>query len=643
MSQLRPLMESNFLEYASYVIIDRAIPELLDGCKPVQRRILHTLYGMHDGRFHKVANVIGETMKLHPHGEVSIGDALVVLANKDYFVERQGNFGNVLTGHNAAAARYIECRLTQLALDTMFNPAITELAPSYDGRKKEPFLLPAKVPALLMLGAEGIAVGLATRILPHNFIELLDGVAAVLRGQKVRLHPDFAQGGLMDVADYQDGEGRVRVRARIDIDGPKRLVIREIPFGTTTASLIASIEAAVQRGKVAVSSIDDFTTEKVEIELTPSRGVGAEDVLPQLYAYTDCEVSVASNIVVIQDNRPVEVTVSQFLAEFCSHLKRVIKLELEYELGVLRDRQHWLTLEQIFIENRIYKRIEAAKTEAGITKTVRTGLEPFSRLFLRELTDEDIKRLVELRIRRISAYDLERTRGEIDDIVRKIRECEAKLKSLTRSAVSFVESLIERYRDRYPRRTEITSFETVDRKAVARANIRLAYDSATGFFGSSVRGDGLQITVTEYDRVLAVTGDGTYRIMAPAEKVLLPGKLLRCQLFDKEKGTDLVLAYRDANRVAWGKRVHISGFITDKTYDVVRGSPYGVEYLSDGTRPENLRLRFVPAKRQRLKEAYFNTRDIRPCGIAARGTRLHAKPAASIKAAGGRAGETIGD
>ncbi len=639
MSQLRPLMEGNFLEYASYVIIDRAIPELVDGCKPVQRRILHTLYEMHDGRFHKVANVIGETMKLHPHGETSIGDALVVLANRDYFIERQGNFGNILTGHGAAAARYIECRLTPLAVDTLFNPAITEFVPSYDGRKREPLVLPAKVPVLLMLGAEGIAVGLATRILPHNFVELLEGVAAVLRGQKVRVYPDFVQGGLMEVTEYQDGAGRVRVRARIEIDGPKRLVVREIPFGTTTASLIASIESAVQRGKVAISSIDDFTTEKVEIELTPARGVSAEDVLPQLYAYTDCEVSVPSNIVVIDNNRPVEITVSQYLAEFAAHLKRVIKLELEYELGVLNDRRHWLTLEQIFIENRVYKRIETVKTEAGIGKAVRAGLEPFRKLFVRELTDEDIRKLLDLRIRRISAYDLERTRAEIDDIVRKIRECEARLKALTKTATAFVAGLLEKYRDRYPRRTEITSFEAVDRRAVARANIRLGYDSTTGFFGAAVRGDGLQISVSEYDRVLVVTSDGTYRVMAPADKVLLPGKLLRCEVFDKDKGADLLLVYRDSNRVAWGKRLHVSGFITDKTYDLVRGSEHGIDHLSDGSRGEKVRLRFVPAKRQRLKEVVVDTATIRPCGLAARGTRLHAKPVASVRAVSQQAGQ----
>jgi topoisomerase IV subunit A len=322
------------------------------------------------------------------------------------------------------------------------------------------------------------------------------------------------------------------------------------------------------------------------------------------------------------------------------HLKKVLKLELEYELGVLRDREHWLTLERIFIENRIYKRIETVKTEAGIGRAVRTGLEPFSRYFVRELAEEDIKKLLELRIRRISAYDLEKTRGEIDDIVRKIGEAEAKLKSLTKTAVTFVEGLLERYRERYPRRTEITSFEAVDRKAVARANIRLGYESTTGFFGSSVRGDGLSVSVSEYDRVLVVTADGTYRVLAPPDKTLLPGKLLLCSIFDKEKGADLLFVYRDESRVAWGKRVHVSGFITDKTYDLVRGSATGIDYLQDGSRDQKLRLRFVPAKRQRLKEIEVNTRAIRLCGLAARGTRLHAKAVNSVRPFAGKGSET---
>jgi topoisomerase-4 subunit A len=345
MSQLKPLMEKNFLEYASYVIMDRAIPDLRDGCKPVQRRILHTLFEMHDGKFHKVANVIGECMKLHPHGDAAIGDALVVLANKEYFIERQGNFGNILTGHEAAAPRYTECRLTALAMDTLFNTALTDFIPSYDGRRKEPRELPAKVPVLLMLGADGIAVGMSTTILPHNFIELLEAQVAILRDQDYTLAPDFLQAGLIDVSEYDDGRGKVRVRARIEkVSGAQKLVIRDVAYSTTTTSLISSIESAAQKGKVSVSTISDFTTDKVEIELHLSRGSSAEAVIDQLYAHTDCEVSINSNIVVIRNDRPVEVTVSEYLKESTGILKKQIKAELEHELENLENRRHWLTL-----------------------------------------------------------------------------------------------------------------------------------------------------------------------------------------------------------------------------------------------------------------------------------------------------------
>ena len=314
-TQLEKLMKKNFIEYASYSILDRAIPDLRDGLKPVQRRILHTLFEVNDGRYHKVAGVIGETMKLHPHGDASIGDALVVLANKNFFIDRQGNFGSILTGHPAAAPRYIECRLTPLALETLFNEPLTEFVDSYDGRTREPVFLPAKLPVLLMLGAEGIAVGMATRILPHNSVELWQAQIDLLNGEKVQLEPDFPQGGLMDASEYDDGRGKVEVRARIKTVDDKHIVIHEIPYGTTTESLIASIEAAVQKNRVKVSTINDYTTDKVEIELTLSRGVSASEAIPQLYAYTDCSVSLSSNIVVVRERRPVELTVTEILSE----------------------------------------------------------------------------------------------------------------------------------------------------------------------------------------------------------------------------------------------------------------------------------------------------------------------------------------
>jgi len=631
MSRLKPLMEKNFIEYASYVIIDRAIPDVRDGCKPVQRRILHTLSEMHDGKFHKVANVIGETMKLHPHGEVSIGDALVLLANKEYFIEKQGNFGNIITGHSAAAPRYTECRLTPLALETLFNKPLTTFIPSYDGRKQEPLRLPAKVPVLLMLGTEGIAVGLATRILPHNFIELLEAEIRVLKKQSITLFPDFLHGGLIDVSEYDDGRGKVRVRARIERVSDKRLIIREIPYSTTTSNLIASIEAAVQKGQVGITTINDFTTDAVEIELITSRGVTTKEVIPQLYAYTDCEVSLSSNIVAIKNNKPIETGVTEYIRAFAPLLKNQIKDELTYELENLEDKQHWLTLEQIFIENRIYKRIEKAKTEQQIRKQVFEGMNKFSQAFIRELNDEDVRRLLDLRIRRISAYDINKNREQIKEVVAAIAVCRSKLRSLTKTTIGYLEDLIEKYADNYPRRTEITQFEAVDRKSVAKANIRLGYDRTTGFFGSSVRKQDRQLTVSSYDRILVVSSDGTYRIIAPPEKVLLPQRLIYCARFDPQKGARFTLIYRDSNKVAWAKKVHIEKFITDKVYNLCNSSPSGIDYLNATGKPHTVKLHFVPKPRQKIKEVKINLQLIKPCGLTARGTRLYAKPVRRIE------------
>jgi topoisomerase-4 subunit A len=417
MANLEPLMRRNFLEYASYTILDRALPDLRDGCKPVQRRLLHTLFTMDDGLFHKVANVIGETMKLHPHGDVSIGDALVVLANKDYFIERQGNFGNPITGHPAAASRYIECRLTPLARDTLFNPNLTESVPSYDGRREEPVFLPAKLPVTLLLGIEGIAVGMATRILPHNFVELLRAQIAILSGEKYKVVPDFPTGGLMDVSEYDKGRGKVKVRARIEARGEKTVVIREIPFGTTTESLIASIEDASQKGRVKITGIDDFTTDKVEIELSLARGVYADEVIPQLYAYTECEVSLSSSVLAIRDQKPVELTVNEVLEDATARLREQIKAELEWDERRLVDRQHWMTLERVFIENRVYKKIETARTEEKVLEAVHKGMAEFRDQFVRDMGDDDVKRLLEIRIRRISAYDIEKHRSELEEVL----------------------------------------------------------------------------------------------------------------------------------------------------------------------------------------------------------------------------------
>jgi topoisomerase-4 subunit A len=636
-------MKDHFVEYASYFILDRAIPDVRDGLKPVQRRILHTLFRMHDGRFHKVANVIGDTMKLHPHGDASIGDALVVLANKDYFIERQGNFGNLLTGHPAAAPRYIECRLAELALDTMFHPALTEMVPSYDGRNEEPVALPAKLPVVLITGAEGIAVGMSTKILPHNLPEIWKAQIAVLQKKKFKLHPDFPQGGLMDVSEYADGAGKVEVRAKIQARDRKTVVIRELPFGTTTEGLIASIEAAVQKGRVKISSIDDFTTDQVEIELTLARGSDAKEVIPQLYAYTDCQVTVSSNIVVIDDRKPVIMTVTEITKRLTEQLKDQLKRELEYDREQLVDRKHWLTLEQIFVEKRVYKQIEDKKTAELVRKAVWTGMKKHQKLFVRPMVEEDVTRLLELRIRRISAYDIARNRDELEEIEKKIKAIERKLKNMVKTTVDYLEGMIAKYGDRYPRRTKVTEIAEVDKKAVARANLKLSFDKKSGFFGTDVRGDEHKLTVSEFEHVLAIAKDGTYRIMNQPEKVYFTAPLIHTQIFDPDEGVEFKVVYRDKKRMAFAKWIKIEKFIRNREYRLIKDKGGRLDLLLPPGENGTVHLDFVPAKRQRLKEADFDLSQLEPTSPAARGTRMAPKPVAKVKLVAGSGGKGAAD
>ncbi len=630
MTRLEPLMEKNFLEYASYVIVDRAIPDIRDGFKPVQRRILTTLSNMDDGKFHKVANVIGETMKLHPHGDASIGDALVVLANKEYFIEKQGNFGNVITGHASAAARYIECRLTDLAKETLFSKAVTKYQPSYDGRREEPVLLPVKLPVVLMLGTEGIAVGMATKILPYNFKELLEAEIAILKHESFTLTPDFISGGIVDVSEYDDGRGKARVRARIESKDDKTIVIREIPFGTTTESVIASIEAAAQKGKVKISSIDDFTTEKVEIEVGLPRGVYADEVILQLYAYTECEVSVSSNIVVIKDKHPVQLSVTEVLTHLTEKLRDQICEELEYEMSQLNDKKYWLTLERIFIEKKIYKRIETAKTAEDVKLEVYAGLKPFFKELTKSVDDEDIKKLLEIPIRKISAYDIEKNRRDIEDVEIEIKKIENKLKKLTQTTIKYLQDLIDKYGARYPRRTEIGSFEAVNVKAVARQTIKVGYDAETGFFGSQVKGTDYQSTVSEYDRFLIICENGTFRIIAPEAKVLIPGKVIYMEIFDQDRGAMFTVIYRDKEKIPFAKKIHIRRFVRDREYELIKDKAGKVDFLLPGYVNNLVTLKFQPSKRQRVTETDFDLGTVEEIGVGGRGSRLAPKPVSKI-------------
>jgi len=567
---LRDLMASNFLEYASYVIRDRAIPDVRDGLKPVQRRILHALNEMDDGRFHKVANVIGQTMQYHPHGDASIGSALIVVANKEYFIDRQGNFGNIYTGDDASAARYIECRLTPLAREVLFNRELTEMVDSYDGRRQEPVFVPAKVPVLLMHGSDGIAVGMSTHILPHNFCELLEAEIAILEGRDFAVYPDFLTAGIMDVSDYDDGRGRVKVRARIDNEDDKTLVIREIPATTTTESLISSIEDAARNGKIKISSIRDYTAEHVEIEIKLPRGSHAGATIKQLYAYTNCEISITSNIVVIRDNQPVMVSVSEVLHEQAKQLVRILEAELNLKLGKLHDRFHEKTLAQIFIENRIYKRIEECESYEKVLNEVYAGLEQFRHLLKRDIVDADIEKLLQLQIRRISRFDLSKNRQDLDDIVAEIQQTLYSLEHLVQYSIDYLRGLLDKFGKDFPRRTQLGNVREVNVREVALRNLKVGHDRVNHFIGTQVRSSNKSdepIICSEYDRLVLLRRDGSFKVIPVPEKEYV-GPIRHLLLADKEQV--YCLLYRDANKKNYfAKRFRIDRYIMGKEYQTI--------------------------------------------------------------------------
>ena len=591
-------VNTSFLEYASYVIRDRAIPHLADGVKPVQRRILWSLHQNDDGRFIKVANVVGDTMKYHPHGDASIGDALVVLANKRYLIEGQGNYGNIYTGDPAAAPRYIECRLTELARTEVFNDSITEFVPSYDGRNKEPVTLPCKLPLSLMLGAEGIAVGLSARLLPHNFPELLEAQIAILKKQPFKCLPDFPTGGLMDARDYQDGKGTVKVRAKIKTKDDSTVVIKEIPPSTTTESLIASIEDATRKGKLKVKSINDFTSEDVEIEIRCPQGVDAEKLVDALYAFTDCEVSLSSRIIVIKENRPVELTVSEVLQENTAQLVELLKRELELKQRQLEDELHYRTLERIFIEERIYKLIEKCKTNEAVRAAVYEGFIPFKKQLVRGIVDADVEKLLQVRIRRISLFDINKHREEMDQVKADLAETQKNLKSLTKYAISHLEALLEKYRPIYPRlTTKSARHEEVDVKAVAFKSFKVSYDRETGYVGYKVSGDEFKVECTKFDKILLVFKDGTYKVSELPEKLFVGQELYYCGLPDRDKVFTCAYTDREASYL---KRFTFGGTIMNKAYSCIPDKSR-ILYFAPET-PKILYVRYKPAPHQKVSQ-----------------------------------------
>jgi topoisomerase IV subunit A len=572
---LKGLYADWFLDYASYVILERAVPHIDDGLKPVQRRILHSLEEKDDGRFNKVANIIGHTMQYHPHGDQSIGDALVNMGQKELVADTQGNWGNILTGDSAAAPRYIEVRLSKFAKEVLFNHKTTLWSASYDGRNKEPVTLPAKFPLVLAHGAEGIAVGLACKILPHNFVELIDASIAILRNEPFELFPDFPQGGIADVTDYNDGlrGGRIRVRAKIERDKNKALIIREVPFGTTAGGLCDSILKAVEQGKVRVAKIEDCTAAEVEIRLTLPPGINSEQTLQALYAFTDCEVSISPNSCVIQDNKPKFLGVSEILRFNTKRTRELIRQELEIRLGELEEKWHFSSLEKIFIEKRIYRRIEECETWEAVLSEIWEGLRPYLKMFRRAITDDDVARLTEIRIKRISKFDAFKADEYLRGLEGQIAETKKHLRKLTAYTIAWFEGLKERYGKSRGRRTELTTFDRVDAKQVVVANDTLYVDRKEGFAGYGMKRDEAVGKCSRMDDIIAFSRDGTMRVVKVAEKVFIGKDNLHVAVFDKDKPKVYNMIYRDGRGGrSMVKRFSVAGVTREKLYDLTGGS-----------------------------------------------------------------------
>ncbi len=616
---LKRLMDGNFLAYASYVICDRAIPNLADGLKPVQRRILHSLHERDDGRFIKVANVVGHCMQYHPHGDASIGDALVNLANKTYLIEGQGNFGNLFTGDRAAAARYIECRLTELARKEVFNNDLTEFIPSYDGRNKEPVTLPCKIPLLLMLGAEGIAVGLSTRILPHNFIELLQAQIAVLQNKKFQLLPDFPQGGSMDVTEYDKGNGRVRVRATIEKRDARHLVIRQLPYATTTESLIDSIEDAIRKGKVPVKTINDFTAEQVEIELVLEQGAQPDKVITKLYAFTACEASVSSRVIVIHNRRPVEMNVHEVLQENTRQLVDILRRELEHRRRTLTDEMHAKTLVQIFIENRIYKRIEECQTLPAVQKAVLDGLAPFRPQLVRDVTLDDVEMLLGIKIRRISLFDMRKNEEELAGIRAELERIAKDLADLTRYAIQYLRQLVKTYAEQYPRRTTVTTFDAIELRTLTANELEVCHDRETGYLGYGVKGVSV-LHCSSLDKLFLAWGDGRYKVIAPPEKLFVDTSLLYVNREDRERVFTVIYT---EEQFTFMKRFAVGGTILNKEYAFA--APGVQVHLFEEGSPEVVYVKYKQAKGQRIHQQMFHPADVPVKSVKSRGNQMTAK------------------
>ncbi len=571
-----------FLDYASYVILERAVPAIEDGFKPVQRRIMHSMRELHDGRYNKVANLVGHTMQYHPHGDMSIADAMVNMGQKDLLIDTQGNWGNILTGDSAAASRYIEARLSKFALDVLFNPKITTWAASYDGRKKEPVSLPAKFPIVLAQGAEGIAVGLSTTILPHNFNELINASIKVLQGKKFTIYPDFPTGGMIDVTNYNDGKrgGKIRVRAKIKIEDNKTLVITQIPYKTTTSSLIDSIIKANNKGKIRIKKIEDNTSEQVEIRLHLPPGISPDKTIDALYAFTNCEMSISPLGVVIENNKPLFLGVSEMLERSTHRTVDLLRQELEIELQELQDQWHAASLERIFIENRIYLDIEKETTWEGVLQAIDNGLKPYIAHLKRAITEADLVRLTEIKIKRISKFDIDKARKNLAIIEDKIAEKKYHLAHIIDYTIDFFKNIKKKYGKGRERKTEIKPFEDIEATKVVIRNVKLYVNRTEGFVGTSLRKDEYVGDVSDIDDIIVIRKDGKMMVSKVADKKFFGKDIIYVNVFKKkDKRTIYNIIYRDGKKgPSYMKRFFVSGVTRDKEYDLTAGHP-GSEIL----------------------------------------------------------------
>jgi topoisomerase-4 subunit A len=574
-----------FLDYASYVILERAVPGIDDGFKPVQRRIMQSMKDLDDGRYNKVANIVGHTMQYHPHGDASIGDAMVQLGQKELLIAMQGNWGNTLTGDRAAAARYIEARLSKFALDVVFNPKTTEWKMSYDGRRKEPVDLPVKFPLLLAQGAEGIAVGLSTKVLPHNFNELIDASIKILKGRNFTIVPDFLNGGIVDVSNYNDGKrgGKVRVRAKVSQYDKKTLVVTEIPFGTTTTSLIDSIIKANDKGKIKIKKIEDNTAASVEVLIHLPSGISPDKTIDALYAFTNCENSISPLGCIIENNKPIFIGVSEILKHSTQHTVDLLKQELEIQLDELEEQWHFASLERIFIENRIYRDIEEVETWEGVIKAIDDGLKPFTKNLKRTVTEEDIVRLTEIRIKKISKFDIDKAKQHIESLEEKIAEVKHHLDNLIDYAIDYFKNLKKKYGKGKERKTEIRAFEDIVASKVVIRNTKLYVNREEGFIGTSLKRDECVADCSDIDDIITFRKDGKMMITKVDSKTFVGKDIIHVAIFKKsDKRTVYNLIYRDGKKGAsLMKRFNVTGVSRDKEYDLTAGNKdSSVHYFS---------------------------------------------------------------